>query len=86
MPKYQLDTAKQFYKWNKKDTDDVLALKELGMVFSNYRTYSGVMEIYTEEEGEVEINTLEELNSFIVRWGALVITDAQIVIYNDYME
>ena len=88
--KYSLDTAKVFYEINEKDIGDVQDLMGYGMEFSPYHPRNPSKHekwsMYKEEEGEVEINTLGELRDFIARWGAIVVSEQRITIYNDYME
>jgi len=39
---------------------------------------------YKTSEGEIEINTLDELVEFSKEWGELIILDGCIEIYDDY--
>ena len=41
---------------------------------------------YKLSDGEIEINTLEELIEFSREWGELVISEGCIEIYDDYRE
>lgn len=41
---------------------------------------------YREEDGFIDISSLEELLDFVKKWGDIVLSEDKIIIYNDYLE
>jgi hypothetical protein len=77
--KFTLSTTGYFYP----NEEDRLKLQEIGFEFehSDYLKFKR-----SNKQLEIEINSLEELISFSNKFGAVIINDSSIEIYNDYRE
>jgi len=85
--KYKLTTAKNFYDKTGKENSDKEKLEKLGLKFKDSSSqWQSESQWYKQEDGEIEINTLEELQDFIKEWGDVVVDEDRIIIYNDYLE
>jgi len=75
--KFKLSTANGLYR-----LEDVERLSELGFTFHVH----GDSAIIDDGNPEIEIDTLDELISFIKKWGQIVMTGDDIIIYDGYLE
>ena len=91
--KYRLKISDGYIEGDSKEVDKK-ELQELGFVFAEDGWNSFVIEnakpIWPDDVdsdfAHVEINTLEELHTFIKRWGSVVVDKDTIEIYNGYRE
>ena len=73
--KFTLSTTCYFYP----NEEDRLKLQEIGFEFEH--SY-----YLKNKQPEIEINSLEELISFSNKFGAVIISDGSIEIYDDYRD
>lgn len=95
---YKLSVSKHFYS----DPEEVERLKELGFQFRTFVPSKEMELMYRihkyypnhkyriinqyPDNLKIEINTLEELQKFISKYGRIVLKDDEIEIYNDKRE
>lgn len=78
--KFDLTTAGNFYTPEK-----AKKLEELGFQFDEgYNKHKCKHKLFSDIE--IEINSLEGLIAFSNKWGELIISDGNIMIYDDYCE
>jgi len=77
----------QLYYWVDKEEKE--QLEKLGFKFKKtgkkYRSH-GEFEVGSNENLTIEISTLEELVSFVKKYGKIVLYEDEIEIYNNYRE
>lgn len=79
--KFKLDAVKKVYKHN---DSEVKALKSLGFLFSDlgekFTAYPGLHVII--DTPTIEIDTLEQLQEFIAKWGTAILDGETLTLYN----
>jgi hypothetical protein len=77
--KYTVSTSGNFYTKEKAEN-----LRELGFQFepTDYNKYDFTI----SGKGEVEINSLEDLNEFVNKYGEVIYSESYLEIYDDYRE
>ena len=79
--KFDLSTASTFYT-----VEGAEKLKALEFQFDNQGYDKRLCKCILPSNVEIEINSLEELLAFANKWGALVVTEDSIMIYDVYCE
>ncbi len=78
--KFKLATS----TWRYEDEGEIRELAKYGLKFEPCPPpHRGWL---LDEDGEVEINTLEELMQFVAKWGQIVLNADTIEIYDGYRE
>lgn len=79
--KFDLSTAGNFYT-----VEDAEKLKALEFQFDNQGYDKRLCKRILPSDVKIDINSLEELIAFSNKWGELIISDGNIMIYDDYCE
>ena len=79
--KFDLSTVGYFYT-----VEDAKKLEELGFQFDNNGYDKRLCKRIIPNSVELNISSLEELLEFSDKWGELIISDGNIMIYDDYCE
>lgn len=79
--KFNLSTVGQFYT-----VEDAKKLEELGFEFDDNGFSKRLCKRMITRSVEINISSLEELLEFSKKWGELIISGNEIIIYDDYRE
>lgn len=86
--KFALDTSSSWYK-----EDKALDLMKLELHLEppdvggdEYHKPCFKPDDWTDNKGTVEINSLEELMTFVEKWGRVIVSEDSIEIYDNYRE
>ena len=79
--KFDLSTVGYFYT-----VEDAKKLEELGFQFDNNGYDKRLCKRIITRSVEINISSLEELLEFSKKWGELIISGNEIIIYDDYRE
>lgn len=79
---FKVDTAGRRYD----EPEERKRLGKLGFIFKHHSDGYFKNSFTIENKGVININSIEELMLFIKEYGAIVLSEKNITIYDDYLE